>query len=60
MRAVNAADELTGTLRFGGEMKDWRALRHEEDAASRVICYLLGALSIGICVALLVIVERLR
>lgn len=32
---------------------------HEEDGISRVICYLLGVLSIGTCVALLIIAERL-
>lgn len=41
-------------------MRNCREPSHEEDRISRVICYLLGMFSIGICVALLIIVDRLR
>lgn len=42
------------------DMRDWREPAHEEeDGALRATCYLLAALCIGICVALLIIVERL-
>ena len=40
-------------------MRDCRGPRHEEDGFSQVICYLLGAFTIGLCLALLIIVERL-
>lgn len=36
-------------------MNDCRGPRHEEDGISRVICYLLAALSMGILLALLII-----
>ena len=41
-------------------MSDCCGPRHEEDGISQVICYLLGAFTIGMCLALLIIVERLR
>ena len=40
-------------------MSDCRGPRHEEDGISQVICYLLGAFTIGVSLALFIIVERL-
>ena len=40
-------------------MRDCRGPRHEEDGVSQVICYLLAALTVGICLALLIIVKTL-
>jgi len=54
---ANASGRMPKGL--GDDMKDWREPGHEEDGALRVTCYLLAVLSVGICVALLIIVERL-
>jgi len=40
-------------------MQDWREPPDKEDGTLRVTFYLLAALSVGICLALLIIVERL-
>ena len=44
---------------LGDDVKDWREPAHEEDGTLRVTCYFLAAVSVGICVVLLIIVERL-
>ena len=55
---IVATREVGETAKVGGCMTDSRGPSHEEDGISRVICYLLGMFSVGICVALLVIVDR--
>ena len=59
MRAVNPLHEFRATPRVGCNMSDCRGPRHEEDGISQVICYLLGAFTIGMSLALFIIVERL-
>lgn len=54
---ANAPDRMPKGL--GEDMKDWREPGREEDSPLRVTYYLLAAFSVGICVALLIIVERL-
>lgn len=39
-------------------MKDNGAPRHEENGASRLICYLLSAFSMGLCFYLLIVIQR--
>jgi len=45
--------------RLGEDMKAWRETADEENGTLRLTFYLLAALCVGICVALLIIVERL-
>jgi|AP3Bu8745761321_1050154.scaffolds.fasta_scaffold173876_1 hypothetical protein len=59
MRTVTAANEFGRAPKVGGDMRGCRGPWHEEDGISRVICYLLAVFSVCICVALLIIVERL-
>lgn len=60
MKAGNVAHKFLGIAEsWGGEMRDQCGPRHEGDRASRIICYLLAALTVGMCLALLIIVERL-
>jgi hypothetical protein len=59
VKAGNVAHKFLGIAESWGEMRDQCGPRHEEDRASRIICYLLAALTVGMCLALLIIVERL-
>ena len=56
---MNPLHEVRATPRVGYNMSDCRGPRHEEDGISQVICYVLAVFTIGMCLVLLIIVERL-